>query len=166
MAIKERCTNSKFGFSFLKKRDILKEIKNLQINKATQDSDIPNNFIKNNSDLFVDSIFTNLNDSIALSTFHSLLKLANITPVHKKTLKHQKNIIVQLVCYQIFSNFMRGLCSGICLNILSHSFQNFSAVLGKVLVPSSVSCQCLRNGNRELIIKTIWGTPYESLQDI
>ena len=82
--------------------DILREIKNLQINKATQDLDIPTKLIKDNSDLFVDLIFTNLNGSIAQSTF--LLKLANITPVHKKTRKHQKIIMGQLVYYQIFQN--------------------------------------------------------------
>ena len=82
IAVKERCSNSKFSLSFIDKNDILKEIKNFQINKATQDSDIPTKLIKNNLDLFVDFIFTNLNDSIAQSTFPSLLKLANITPVH------------------------------------------------------------------------------------
>ena len=45
IAIKERCTNSKFSFSFIEKNHILKEIKNLQINKATQDSDIPTKLI-------------------------------------------------------------------------------------------------------------------------
>ena len=84
--------------------DILKEIKNLQINKATQDLDIPTKLIKNNSDLFVDLILTSLNGSIAQSTFPSLLKLANIIPVHKKTRKHQKIIMGQLVYYQIFQN--------------------------------------------------------------
>ena len=84
--------------------DILKEIKNLQINKATQDLDIPTKLIKNNSDLFVDLILTSLNGSIAQSTFPSLLKLANIIPVHKKTRKHQKIIMGQLVHYQIFQN--------------------------------------------------------------
>ena len=39
IAIKERRTNSKFSFSYIEKNGILKEIKNLQINKATQDSD-------------------------------------------------------------------------------------------------------------------------------
>ena len=50
----------------LKKSDTLKEIKNLQINQATQDTDIPTKFIKNNSFSFFyfDFIFTNLNDSI------------------------------------------------------------------------------------------------------
>ena len=67
-----------------KKKDILKKIKNLQVNKATQDPDIPNTLLKNNSDLFVDFSFTNLNDSIVQSKFPSLPKLANITPVLKK----------------------------------------------------------------------------------
>ena len=35
IAIKERCTNSRFSFSFIEKKNILKEIKNLQIKKAT-----------------------------------------------------------------------------------------------------------------------------------
>ena len=57
---------------------------------------------------------------------------------------------------------MRGLCSSKCLNILSHSFENFSAVLGKVLAPSSVFCQCLAVVNQ----KKVWGTPYGSFQGI
>ena len=61
---------------------------------------------------------------------------------------------------------MRGLFSSKCLNILSHSFQNFSAGLGKLLASSSVFCQSLRNGNRQLIIKKIWGTPFGTFQDI
>ena len=47
----------------LKRNDVLKEFKNLQISKATQESDIPIKLIKNNSDLFVDFIFTKLNNS-------------------------------------------------------------------------------------------------------
>ena len=74
-----------------KKNNVLKETKYLQINEATQDSDISTKLVKNNSDLFVDFIFTNLNDSIAQSTFSSLLKRENINPVHKKTRKHRKD---------------------------------------------------------------------------
>ena len=40
IAINERCTNSKFNFSFMKDNNNLKEIRNLQINKATQDMQI------------------------------------------------------------------------------------------------------------------------------
>ena len=39
-------------------------MKNREINKATQHSDIPTKLIKNNSALFVDFIFTNLNNYI------------------------------------------------------------------------------------------------------
>ena len=87
----EWCTNSKFSFSFIEKTDILKEIKNLQVNKASQYSDILTKLNKNNSNLLVDFIFTNLSNSITESTFPSLLKLANITPVHKKDNKTSKN---------------------------------------------------------------------------
>ena len=53
-------------------------------NKVTQDTDIPTKLIKENSDIFADFIFENLNDSISQSVFPSALKLANITPVHNK----------------------------------------------------------------------------------
>ena len=58
----------------MKKKDILNKIKNFQVNKATQNSDIPTKLIKNNSDLFVDFIFNNLNDSIAQSEFPGTFK--------------------------------------------------------------------------------------------
>ena len=74
IAIKERCTNSIVSFSFIEKKDILNKIKNFQVNKATQNSDIPTKLIKNNSDLFVDFIFNNLNDSIAQSEFPGTFK--------------------------------------------------------------------------------------------
>ena len=49
-------------------------------------------------------------------------------------------------------------------NILSYSFQNFSAVLGKVLTSSSVFLQCSRNW--QMILKKNWGTSYRSFQGI
>ena len=92
IAIKENCNSStRFNFSFVDKEDILKEIKNLKSNKATQNTDIPTKLIKENSDIFADFIFENLNDSISQSVFPSALKLANITPVHKKYSKSKKD---------------------------------------------------------------------------
>ena len=92
IAIKENYNSStRFNFSFVDKEDILKEIKNLKSNKATQNTDIPTKLIKENSDIFADFIFENLNDSISQSVFPSALKLANITPVHKKDSKSKKD---------------------------------------------------------------------------
>ena len=69
----------------------MKEINNLKTNKATQNTDIPTKLIKENSDIFADCIFENLNDCIAKSSFPSSLKNAIITPVHKKRTKTSKH---------------------------------------------------------------------------
>ena len=92
IAIKENYNSSaRFNFSFVDKEDILIEIKNLKANKATQNTDIPTKLIKENSDIFSDFNFENLNDSIFQSVFPSALKLANITPVHKKDSESKKD---------------------------------------------------------------------------
>ena len=69
----------------------MKEIKNLPTSKGTQDSDIPTKIIKDNSDIFADFILSSFNTCIANSEFPSSLKIANITPVHKKDSKNLKD---------------------------------------------------------------------------
>ena len=69
----------------------MKEINNMKTNKATQNTDIPTKLIKENSDIFADFIFENLNDCIAKFLFPSSLKKATITPVHKKGTKTSKD---------------------------------------------------------------------------
>ena len=58
VTIKKFC-NSKSHFSFknVQKEEILKELNNLNINKATQNTDIPTKIIKENPDTFGDFIF-------------------------------------------------------------------------------------------------------------
>ena len=68
-----------------------KNLKNLEANKATQNTDIPTKLSKENLDVFADFIFENLNDSISQSIFPSALKLANVTLVHKKDSKSKKD---------------------------------------------------------------------------
>ena len=62
--------------------------------------------------------------------------------------------MVQLVNYRIFRKYMRDLCKrlGKSLNILTHSFRNFSMVLGKVLAPKSVLCQFSEIRNPQFIV--------------
>ena len=69
----------------------MKEINNLKTNKATQNTDIPTKLTKENSDIFADFIFENLNDCIAISLFPLTIKNAIITPVHKKGTKNPKD---------------------------------------------------------------------------
>ena len=54
-------------------------------------SDYNSELIKENLGIFADFIFENLNDSISQLVFPSALKLANITPVHKKDSKSKKD---------------------------------------------------------------------------
>lgn len=63
-------------------KNVLKEIKNLCTSKATQESDIPTELIKDNSDIFADFMLANLNTCIANSELSLSLKLENITPAH------------------------------------------------------------------------------------
>ena len=72
-------------------KNVLKEIKRFQTNKATQNTDTATKLIKENSNNFADFIFENLNDGISQSVFPSTLKLANIIPVRKKYLKSKKD---------------------------------------------------------------------------
>ena len=71
---------SNFNFSFVEKLDILKEIKMLQSNKITQNTDIPTKLTKDNADVFEEIVFTRLNKCIEQSVFPSKWKLENITP--------------------------------------------------------------------------------------
>ena len=64
--------------------EITKEIKVLDMKKACQDTDIATKVIKNNSDIFADFFFINLNNSRALSVFASNLTNYYITLAKKR----------------------------------------------------------------------------------
>ena len=144
IAIKENCpSKSNFDFSFVEKVDILKEIKMLQSNKATQNTDIPTKLIKNNADILAEFVFLRLNKCIEQDIFPSKLKLANITPVHKKNSESSKKKITNLsVFYQIFLKYMRSSCLNKCLNILNLFYRNASVDSGRDTMPNIVCYQC------------------------
>ena len=54
------------------------------MNEASQYSDIPTKVIKENSDMFSNFNCESINNSIKSSIFPSCLKLADLTPLHKK----------------------------------------------------------------------------------
>ena len=135
IAIKKNGNSSaRFNFSFVDKEDILKEIKNLKVNKPTQNTDIPTKLIKENLDIFAVLIFENLNDIISQSVFPSALNLANITPVHKKIQKVKKIISGPSVSYQIFLKYMKGFSLKKFKNSLTNFFPNINVDSEKVSV--------------------------------
>ena len=82
----------------------------LQSNKAMQNIDIPTKLIKNNADIFAEFIFFSLNKCIEQSVFASKLKLANITPFHKKNSKSSKEnyrpVSILSNIYKVYEKFM------------------------------------------------------------
>ena len=91
-AIKKQCnTNLYFSFSQIGHDEIMKELNNLDKNKAIQNTDIPAKLIKENSDIFANFILENLNNCISHSIFPPSMKNAIITPVHKKASKTSKD---------------------------------------------------------------------------
>ena len=63
LTIGEVCKkNPQFSFRCVDKDEILKEILNLVASKACQDSDIPSGIIKENAEIFTDSLHPSFNN--------------------------------------------------------------------------------------------------------
>ena len=91
VVIFENHKDSALSFRHVSLDEITKEIKRFDAKKAGQYTDIPTKVIKNNSDIFADFFFLNLNNCIASSLFPSNFKNAEITPVHKKDSKNTES---------------------------------------------------------------------------
>ena len=92
LAIQNNIKNGiKLAFEEIDLTSIEKEIRNLKMNKASQSSDIPTKIIKENVDIFAEFLWKSINSSIKSSTFPSCLKLADVTPLHKKGKKDKKD---------------------------------------------------------------------------
>ena len=118
---------------------IHKELNNLNINKVTQNTNIPAKIIKENSDIFGDFVFSNLNCCINTSSHTSLSKRADITPAHKKDSKSEKNNYRPVSILPNISKVYERLCLNKCQNSLKVLFSlNINVDLGRVLVLSTV----------------------------
>ena len=79
-----------FKFTEVDQKDIEKEILKLDVNKASQSSDIPTKIVIENVDIFGDFICTSYINTVKSSQFYQNLKLADITPAYKKGKKDMK----------------------------------------------------------------------------
>ena len=84
LAIQSNCEKETFRFSEVNIEDIKKDILKLDKKKASKRSDIPIKIIEENLNIFVDFLCTNINSSFKSSSFPSCLKMADVTPLHKK----------------------------------------------------------------------------------
>ena len=76
--------NSVFQFQEINETTIHQMISKLDNRKASANDSIPTKFLVNYNDIIANPISSIYNNSILESTFPSSLKLADITPAHKK----------------------------------------------------------------------------------
>ena len=93
-----------------------KQILKLDKTKASRKADIPTRIIKANIDIFADILCTSINSAIKSLSFPSSLKLAGVTPMHKKGRKDMKEnfrpVSILPTLSKIFEKCMFGnICS-------------------------------------------------------
>ena len=86
----EKVGNPTFGFDFTSYEKTVKEANNLKIRKVSQKTDIPVRIIKKNIDIVLHFLYHNFNKSLSCSTFPAAMKYAEVTPIHKKHDKTDK----------------------------------------------------------------------------
>ena len=80
-----------FSFTCVTVDGISKEIKRLNIKKATQEGDKPTKVIKQFPNLFIDFLHKNINSCLTEGTFPNDFKTAVVHPIHKKEWKIEKS---------------------------------------------------------------------------
>ena len=83
LKIKERVKGNKFRFSNVTQDELMREINNLNPNKANTSYNIPVKNLKDNVDISGNVLFKIINNDITNSNFPDKLKLAEITPLKK-----------------------------------------------------------------------------------
>ena len=110
--------NSHFHFNEVSVEEVYKVIKKLSVRKSVQSTDIPIRVLKEIGDIFADYIDGFFNESIKKSTFPSILKNANITPVFKKAYRGSKENYRPVSILPVISKiFEKLLCKQITIFI-------------------------------------------------
>ena len=90
LAIQKYSKNKTFHFEEVNSSEVEKEILQLDKTKASQKTHIPTRIVKENIDIFANFLCTGINSAIMSFSLPSYLKLADVTPVHKKGRKDMK----------------------------------------------------------------------------
>ena len=98
---------TEFSFVPVDKDVMAKEIKNLNINKATPQDDIPVKILKLNNDIFSHYLSQIFNESIEAANFPNESKYADITPVYRKIIDTKTRIIDLLVLYLLYPKYSK-----------------------------------------------------------
>ena len=103
----------------------MKEIENLEISKAIQDSDIPVKILKENAEFFAEQICCQFNEAIYSSIFPASFKSANITPVFKVGSRNQKDNYRPISIPPIIAKMFEKLISQQLSSHFDNTFSKF-----------------------------------------
>ena len=79
-----------FTFGGTSSSEVIKLIKTLNVEKASQESDIPTKIVRLNDEIFGNFICKNFNYCLKKDEFPCVLKHADVAPVHKTEIKSDK----------------------------------------------------------------------------
>ena len=82
--------NKPFSFEYIPRSDVEREMLDLDVSKASQDSDVTTKIIKMNADIFAEVLYKVFNRTLEVGEFPSGMKLANVTAVDKKGSQYDK----------------------------------------------------------------------------
>ena len=127
-----------FNLKVTSREETGKEVNNLKIKKALQKSDIPLTIVTENVDIISYFLYHNLNNSLSCATFPTLMKYADVIPIHEKDHKTDKEnyrpisilpnpskVYERLMDNQIYPYFDKLLPS---FNMVSRKFLTLSIV--------------------------------------
>ena len=130
--------NNKFFFEFITEDDISQHIKRLDINKATQESDIPTKLVKRFDNLIVDYLQENFNNCLKKESLMTLKRLRLIQPI-KGTAKRKNQTTDQLVLCLIYLKFTNNFYMIKCILISVIFSLNINAAFVRDIVPNTAS---------------------------
>ena len=78
-------------FLYMDKKIVLKIVRSLSNNKASQETNLPVRFVKENAEYFAEIICSQFNESINSLKFPLSFKLANVAPVFKNESRNHRN---------------------------------------------------------------------------
>ena len=136
-----RCQTVPFQFLYIDKKTVLKIIRSLSNNKASQETDMPVRVVKENAEYFAEIICSQFNESINSSKFPLSFKLANATPVFKNESTNHKNnyrpISILPLISKVFEKIMNKQLSIYFEEILSKFQCGFRKGFGALLTDLS-----------------------------
>ena len=86
----EKLCNPTFGFDFIWYEETVKEVNNLKIRKVSQKTDIPMRIVKENINIVSYILYHNFNNALSCPTYPTSMKYTEVTAIHKKADKSQK----------------------------------------------------------------------------